>query len=213
MRLAGLAAVDAGPSVTDWIQVVTDCIQVVAAASAILVATWVALRVSRQEHERQVWHQARQDMARAVNVIHRLYPAFATGELIEALGVSDSSDDDHRELENAERLLQCGTAELRSVANVLQLTAPSVVHPAATALLESVGSFHEGIARVRLFESLKNEGSSRAAPVIPFVDLHDQIQSAEKEFVRIGTEGPQAYPRGPLQRLRFGRQGRTESST
>lgn len=189
MSLAVMAALDSGPSVTDWIQTGATIVGIFAAAR-------VAIRVSKHEHQRQVLHQVRQDVAKAVNTIHRLYPALMTGELIEAFGdspetSSDSSQAaaDRRSLEVAAQLLKSGSAELRNVTNVLRLTAPSAVHTAATALLNSVEDFHNGVARVQLFESLKDGGSTRTRPAVPFTDLHDKIKSSEAELVRVSTDG------------------------
>jgi hypothetical protein len=184
-----VAAIDSGPSVTDWIQTGATIVGIFAAAR-------VAIGVSKHEHRRQVMHQVRQDVAKAVNTIHRLYPAFETGEMIEAFGdspetASDASQvaADRQSLHDAAQLLRSGSAELRNVTNVLRLTAPSAVYGAAKALLNSVDAFHNGVARVQLFESLKEGGSTRTRPDVHFTDMHDKIKTFEAELVRVSTDG------------------------
>jgi hypothetical protein len=202
VSLIFLPAPDPGPSITDWIQTG-------ATMMGIFIAATVAVRVSWQEHERQVLHQMRKDVATAVSSIHSLHPAFSTGELIEAFNdpvVPDiDSENDLLQLREADQLLRGGTAELRSLANILQLTAPPAVHAAAQTLLELVQDFHSRIVSAHIWASLIAEGSTRPMPAFSFAELHDRIREAEVALVQVSTKPNLHGLRRFLKRFRSGR--------
>ncbi|MCP1415718.1 hypothetical protein [Paenarthrobacter sp. A20] len=106
------------PSVTDWAQTIVTIV-------GIIIAAWVAVRVAARQHDRQVLHQTRKDVADALVVLEDLKQEFFNVKTLAEL--SGDQPVDSQTLSESMKNIVGGVGKLESAVRLLQLTAPQLI--------------------------------------------------------------------------------------
>lgn len=106
------------PSVTDWAQTIVTIV-------GIIIAAWVAVRVAARQHDRQVLHQTRKDVADALVVLEDLKQEFFNVKTLADL--SGDQPVDSQTLSESMKNIVGGVGKLESAVRLLQLTAPQLI--------------------------------------------------------------------------------------
>jgi hypothetical protein len=108
----------AAPSITDWAQTIVTIV-------GIIIAAWVAVRVAAKQHDRQVLHQTKKDVADALGVLEDIkQECFNVKTLAE---ISEGESVDAQLMSDAMGRLIEGSRRLESASQLLQLTAPRLI--------------------------------------------------------------------------------------
>lgn len=106
------------PSITDWAQTIVTIV-------GIIIAAWVAVRVAAKQHDRQVLHQTKKDVADALVVLEEIkQECFNVQTLAE---ISEGESVDAQLMSDAMGRLIEGSRRLESASRLLQLTAPRLI--------------------------------------------------------------------------------------
>jgi hypothetical protein len=173
---------EAEESVTDgsWIPAM---LQVIVAVVGIVVAAVWAKRISDREHSRQVVYQARQDVARMLNVLDDIYPAVEQAEFYETFSDTGPNDDDPVDMVKVQLVLETAHLELRNSTNLLQLTGPATIHVAAEAVRSAVWKFLNSVSGVVIEQDIYRDAPRSRLRDVPFGELKEKIASCERDLI------------------------------
>lgn len=83
--IADVGQAAAAPSITDWAQTIVTIV-------GIIIAAWVAVRVATRQHDRQVLHQTKKDVADALVVLEDLKQEFFNVKTLAELSGDQPAD-------------------------------------------------------------------------------------------------------------------------
>ncbi|MFC9335844.1 hypothetical protein [Arthrobacter sp. NPDC057009] len=127
-----------GPMVTDWIQTIATMV-------GILFTVLVAVGVSRREHERQVLHQSKKDVAEALTVLRTVMDEYFAVKTLTEISTeaadSDISGLDVPEIRAAADRTDEPLEKLESLSKLIQLTSPEQISQRMLSLVAEVSQF------------------------------------------------------------------------